>query len=346
MTYPVDDNGNIRVDFVWGNFPLQPDENRGDDSEDIIGPNSPENRGWSGSTVYYASPLNTSETQYLSVGDQNDDASWQDPDTRSVSVPTAHDIATTGWSNFPAYIPNYSGDGDTGLEVVVPNLASLSIPDAEAAVEAAGLVWNRINTATGATSDNHTDFKLQSPAAGTAVNPGSTVNGTYFQASTMPNLIGMNTIQIGNALTAAGLVGQMNNTTDGATLANNGTVKSQTVAPGIILTPGTIVPYVLYNYVPVANPIAGINQSSFPGHSVLTGNDVYMFLVGRTTKPAVGNTITVASNSNSTLNGNWTVNVVEDNDSYNSGGTVVTMTKVGGGVTGVPGNTGGTWVLA
>lgn len=29
MTNPVDDLGNVQVDFVWGNLPLQPDDQRG-----------------------------------------------------------------------------------------------------------------------------------------------------------------------------------------------------------------------------------------------------------------------------------------------------------------------------
>jgi len=28
MTYPVDDAGNPRVDFVWGNMAMQPDQQR------------------------------------------------------------------------------------------------------------------------------------------------------------------------------------------------------------------------------------------------------------------------------------------------------------------------------
>ena len=28
MTYPVDDAGNVRVDFVWGHMPMQPDQQR------------------------------------------------------------------------------------------------------------------------------------------------------------------------------------------------------------------------------------------------------------------------------------------------------------------------------
>jgi hypothetical protein len=71
-SYPRDDSGEIQVDFVWGNIPLQPDEDRG--------------------------------------------MATLDPALDN------HVIATTGYSNYPAYIPDYSGDEDADLEYVVPDL--------------------------------------------------------------------------------------------------------------------------------------------------------------------------------------------------------------------------------
>lgn len=90
MAVTRDDLGNVQVDFVWGNFPLQPDADRGENTLDPTLDN--------------------------------------------------HSIATTGYSNFPQYIPNYAGDEDTGLEAVVPNVVGLSWQDAQAAIQAVGLV--------------------------------------------------------------------------------------------------------------------------------------------------------------------------------------------------------------
>jgi len=42
----------------------------------------------------------------------------------------SHTIATLGYSNFPAYIPNYAGDGDSQLEQVVPNLVRKTLAQA------------------------------------------------------------------------------------------------------------------------------------------------------------------------------------------------------------------------
>lgn len=82
MTYPTDSAGNVQVDFVWGNFPLQPNDQRGENTLDYALDN--------------------------------------------------HVIAEIGWSNYPAYIPNYSGDEDAGLEYVVPDLVRKTLAEAEA----------------------------------------------------------------------------------------------------------------------------------------------------------------------------------------------------------------------
>ena len=87
-----DSGGNVQVDFVWGNFPLQPNDDRG-----------------------------------LNTLDENLDN---------------HIIATTGYANFPQFLPNYAGDGDTGFETVVPDFFGLAWDDAQAAAAAAGLTIN------------------------------------------------------------------------------------------------------------------------------------------------------------------------------------------------------------
>lgn len=90
MAVTRDDAGNVQVDFVWGNFPLQPDADRG---------------------------LNT-----------------LDPTLDN------HSIATTGYANFPQFLPNYAGDGDTGFELAVPALRNLTRVAAQAALDDLGLV--------------------------------------------------------------------------------------------------------------------------------------------------------------------------------------------------------------
>ena len=92
MAVTRDDLGNVQVDFVWGNFPLQPDADRGEDT--------------------------------LDPGLDN------------------HIIATTGYANFPQFLPNYAGDGDTGFETIVPNVRGLFLNAAQDAIEAAYLGYD------------------------------------------------------------------------------------------------------------------------------------------------------------------------------------------------------------
>jgi hypothetical protein len=88
-----DDSGNVVVDFVWGNLPMQPDDDRGGEGQ----------------------------------------SATLDPALDN------HIIATTGYSNFPGFIPNYWGDEDSGLEAVIPNLVRKTLAQASAAVDAVNL---------------------------------------------------------------------------------------------------------------------------------------------------------------------------------------------------------------
>lgn len=87
-----DSGGNVQVDFVWGNFPLQPDDDRGENTLDPTLDN--------------------------------------------------HSIATTGWANFPKFIPNYAGDGDTGFEVVIPDVLRKTLAEAGDILDAVNLNLN------------------------------------------------------------------------------------------------------------------------------------------------------------------------------------------------------------
>ena len=346
-TYPKDDSGNVRVDFVWGNVPMQPDELR-DGMETTTAPNDEGDRSWTGIYKKDSDALNTHPTINLSVGDQSYDVYWKEPTTRSVDVPNIHTVATTGYSNFPAFLPNYAGDGDASLEVLMPKLIGLTYQAASAALTAIGVTPNVFNSYVGGTSANEGIVYDQEAPAGTVVNPGVSLGFYYYIRPTVPNVVGLTNSAAETALTEAGFVlGNSTPTTDGATSGNNGTVKTQSIASGTVADYGTVVDLGIYNYVaPAGHPIAGISVNPFPGHAAPGGGVVYMFLLGRTTKPTAGDTITIAGNTNPTLNQNWHVDLVEDNDSYNSGGTVCTITAIDQNVYNPNDNSGGTWVVA
>jgi hypothetical protein len=96
MTYPVDDAGNPRVDFVWGNFPLQPDQQRNTYNE-------------------YSQTTDGNWTNFPAVGSSNLDSGW---DVLTFSTGDGggsrtqtftwdnHDVAESNWSDYPGFIPN------------------------------------------------------------------------------------------------------------------------------------------------------------------------------------------------------------------------------------------------
>jgi hypothetical protein len=117
-----DDRGNVQVDFVWGNMPLQPNDDRTDQGSSFGGGSG--DHGW---TSTYSATSDTLRTAPYSNTSSVQDLFEIYPQTPADS----HTIATLGWSNFPGYIPNYAGDADPGLEAVVPNLIRLTRSQAE-----------------------------------------------------------------------------------------------------------------------------------------------------------------------------------------------------------------------
>ena len=115
-----DDSGNVQVDFVWGNMPLQPNDDRTDQTFSFGG--GAGDLSWASTYSY------TSDT--LRTADYYNNNAVQD--LFDIKVPAdSHTIATLGYSNFPAYIPNYAGDEDPELEQVVPNLVRKTLAQAE-----------------------------------------------------------------------------------------------------------------------------------------------------------------------------------------------------------------------
>ena len=348
MTFPVDDNGNVRVDFVWGNLPLQPDQERTDQVTAASSQwNQPEDRGWSAPSYAKTSDtLPTTVYQFLTLGDQSYDDFYQSPDTREVTVPTIHNIATTGYNNFPEFLPNYAGDGDPGLEAVVPNIVGLTYPAAGPIITAAGFVDSGSTTTwVGATVANDGLIKTQYPAAGSIANVGLAISIIRYNAPEVPNLVGLTEADATTALTNVHLVKGAVTTADnaaGATAINDGEIKTQSIAAGTTVDTGSSVALVKYAYVGVSTtgPIAGFNRSST--NWSLNGNEVVMYVIGRTVKPTVGATITVSGTSASDWNQNWTVEDVVNDDSYNTGGTAVKLAYVDHTFTDGT-SSGGTW---
>jgi len=92
----LDSSGNVFVDFVWGNFPMQPNDDRTDGTAvEVVANNASGNYAWTGHSVYPSARLNAALDN--------------------------HAIAEAEWAGFPGFVAaegNYivtavSGDGTT-----------------------------------------------------------------------------------------------------------------------------------------------------------------------------------------------------------------------------------------
>lgn len=274
----------VRVDFAWGNIPMQPNDDRG--------------------------------------------MFQLDPELDS------HIIATSGYKGFPDSLQGGIYD-DTVTNVVMPELYGMTQIQAEAALSAAGFsAWTNNTTTSGANVGNNGKVSSQFPGPGTVMNADEHPAVVYFlnPQVAVPNLAGMNIVQVGNALTTAGLVGSSTLVTSGATSLNNGTVKSQTPSAGTMVDPGSTVNYQLYNYVAINYNIAGIR--AVPGNI----HQRYLYLQGRNHNLAYLDQITLLNTGVANYNRPFNVINVANDDSFNTGGTQVIiqnnlMDGTGGDVT-------------
>ena len=203
----LDDAGNVAIDFVWGNFPIQPNDDRPDAA---------------------SATLSTTVTTRV--------AGRLDPEADN------HIIALSGWGGYPQFTANSAGEdvvGDTTDYVLVPNVlglttalaqdamkdASLVVTTAAAATNAAGVVTAVSRTAGSAvatiTDSSHgfiTGNKVTISNTGDA-----TVNGTFTVTRLTDNTFTITST--GTTLLAlTGLTG--------AVVAVAGTIKTQSIAAG------------------------------------------------------------------------------------------------------------------
>jgi PASTA domain len=196
MTLALDTSGNVAVDFVWGNFPIQPDQARtGSGASVVVANNASQNHGWSGYSVYPSSTLTENNTTVTL-------------NQLSYTVaPDNHVIAYQGWNSYPSTdaqsgvlptqmpwspITYVSGSGVvTGASyVTVPNVIGNNVQGAEDALHVAGLDVVIATRTSGATLANHDTVYSQSIAAGaSSIAQGTSVTITVYKfhdASTNP----------------------------------------------------------------------------------------------------------------------------------------------------------------
>lgn len=231
----LDTAGNVKVDFIWGNFPMQPDDERTGSATNIGG--STGDTGWAATTKVNSNALvKTAITKSLWNG-------------LTSSVANNHSVALNNWNGFPDYTP-VSPYLDTTDQAAIPNVVGLSESAANTALVAASFVKGAVTTTgVGATVANDGLVKTQTPAATTVSNLGTSVALVKYLAPTVPSVLGLTEAAANTALVAAGLVkGAVTESTDGATAENDGLVKTQTPASGGKADTGSAVALVLYNF--------------------------------------------------------------------------------------------------
>jgi hypothetical protein len=161
----LDTSGNIKVDFVWGNLPMQPDTERTGDGNAtvIVANNATQNKQWSGYSKKASPALTKTAIDVTLSGGLTS------------SVGNNHSVALNNWNGYPDYTPE-APYLDTTDQAALPNVVGLSESAANSALVAAGFVKGAVTTtATGATAENDGLVKTQTPAAATVANLGASV---------------------------------------------------------------------------------------------------------------------------------------------------------------------------
>ena len=124
----LDTSGNVAVDYVWGNFPMQPNDDRADGTPTITATaNAAQNKQWTSYSTVASARLNPA------LGNHSD--------------------IETAWSGFPSFTANSAGEKLSGVAyIAVPNVLGLTTALALDALKDAGYEAANITTATAATN--------------------------------------------------------------------------------------------------------------------------------------------------------------------------------------------------
>jgi hypothetical protein len=158
---PVDSSGNQKVDFAWGNVPLQPNEERTPSAQPIVvePANSDQNRSWSGTTVYPSDALDETLDNHI--------------------------LVVTGHNGYPNYLPN-DVDNIPG-NIPIPDLEGGSEEFAIAQWVAAGFKAENVSIVylgndQGANAQNNGTVASQEPEAGHTADVDHVITLEVYQA--------------------------------------------------------------------------------------------------------------------------------------------------------------------
>jgi hypothetical protein len=181
----VDDKGNVVVDFVWGNFPLQPN-----DARNV----TPVNSG------------NTYPSGLLNYALDN------------------HVIAESGWNGYPLYTPNTTGEVQSGTAyVLLANYLGLTIADATTAIAEAECVISNTANATN-TAKSITRINVTSTTSATVYASGADTAYLVGSQVTIGAGTGIPTALVGSWVVTGSASGNIVIKGTGWTVADTGTI--------------------------------------------------------------------------------------------------------------------------
>ena len=130
----TDSAGNVRVDFVWGNYPMQPNDERTDGgTTTVVAANASQNYNWNGYSNYPSARLNNLPTSNHTVAE----AEWNDYPSFTPGAGNYKVTAASGNGTTVTYTSqNKLSAGDvvniTGLTASAYNLSSATVASANA----------------------------------------------------------------------------------------------------------------------------------------------------------------------------------------------------------------------
>jgi len=223
----LDTSGNVAVDYVWGNFPAQPNDDRADGTPTI--------------TVTVGGDQNVAWTHYSKIAS-----------ARLNPALGNHSDIETAWSGFPSYVENSAGEKLSGVAYIsVPSVLGLTTALALDALKDAGYEAANITTATAATNAAGSITDIDRTAGSTTVELTGTGFTAAYPVGTKITVSSTGTVDGTWTVTGNTSTNKIRFTSDASTVLTSGTgsivgtvgtIKTQSTAAGAnsIATSGTI----------------------------------------------------------------------------------------------------------
>lgn len=239
--------GNPRIDFAWGNVPLQPDDDRQSSPSQTVTVSGAGNVAWTTYGTLASAKLATSNISTTLNGNTY------------LTAPDNHVRAAQNWDAYPAS-PNTGGIPTTSTVTTVPALLGTTLKYAVDKLHDTGFDVGTITyTTTGATLATANAVVTGASATGGVV---TYVAANTFTVGALVSITGLSTgafnlsnvviasasatgFTVTNAATGTTVTGA---TAPAVSLASAGTVKSQSLAAAASSTQGTAVDLVLFRY--------------------------------------------------------------------------------------------------